>query len=141
MSCSNPVLYSRNGGGICSQPLEKISFSRNCPLNASSLTVIQNRESNVRMLESGLLQLQANAQCMEEALPFFCLFLFGLCENSEAPIQPTRSECERLQNSICRREWITAKAFRLGHILPNCSSFPEEKILCHNNGSNSSKGD
>ena len=76
----------------------------------------------------------SSLQCQNEGIPFLCLYLFGgaCASTSMGPaIQPTRSQCKRIMQTLCSSEWALAESFDL---VPSCEIFPEEQVSCQAQG-------
>ena len=94
-----------------------------CPQDASeSILIVQNDEEKIFFLNQGLQAIKASEDCRREVVPFLCQYFFGLCSDSGYLIQPTSSQCDRIKNSLCQREWKTA--VQLGFELPHCNNLP-----------------
>ena len=132
-ACSSSQPYA----GICQTPLTSILLSMNCvPDREGSILVLQNEESTASELISGLEVLKPSDACRKAVVPFFCLYLFGLCDESGVSIQPTSGRCEEIRDVLCSREWATALSF--GFSLPDCNIFPDESASCSAQTGNSS---
>ncbi len=83
-----------------------------CPWDTGNkIKIIRDEESTLKQLKLVLQAISASDDCNREVFPFLCQYLFGLCSKSGHFIPPTSTECERLKNSICQREWETALQF------------------------------
>ena len=96
-----------------------------CPLdNGNNIEILKDEEIKVIQLQQGLQLIEASKSCTEEVIPFLCQYLYGLCSDSGHLIQPSSTQCETLQNSICQREWEVALQFGLE--LPNCNNLSSQ---------------
>ena len=85
--------------------------------------MIRNGDQLVSQIFQGLEFLRAPGSCMQEAVPFICLYAYGVCSSSGIYLQPTSSQCEELRDSLCRVEWEAA--INIGIALPYCGDFPD----------------
>ncbi len=100
-----------------------------CPLDTgNTIKIIRDKENTVRQLKLGLQAISASDDCSREVFPFLCQHIFGLCSKSGHFIPPTSTDCERLKNSICQREWKIALQF--GFEFPNCDSLSSQEPPC-----------
>ena len=100
-----------------------------CPQDAGdTISIINNEERNIQLLQQGLNFLSASETCSEKVIPFMCQFMFGLCSDSGYLLQPTSSQCTTLQREVCQEEWQAAVMF--GIQLPDCNSLPSSQLLC-----------
>ena len=136
VACSSSQPYTVTNG-ICQTPLTSILLSMNCVLDREgNILVLQNEESTASELISGLEFLQPSDACRKAVVPFFCLYLFGLCDESGVSIQPTSGQCKEIRDVLCSREWATAVSFEFP--LPDCNIFPDESAACSAQAGNSS---
>ena len=115
---------------VCLDMLVGILQSMNCDIDYErGVLVQQNQESTANLLVTGLELIKPSPECQRVALPFFCLYLFGLCDNSSGvSIYPTTEQCEEIRDVICPTEWATALSFDFN--LPDCKIFPMESPSC-----------
>ena len=92
------------------------------------MLIVKNEEATASLLINELKSAGASAECISKAVPFFCLYLFGLCGLSGVSIQPTSSQCEEIRDGQCQQQWMLLQ--RLGSDLPDCASFPAEASFC-----------
>ncbi len=128
MECSSPYVYHHNG--VCFSQLKDVLDSYNCQLTQENATLIaRNSEPMAKFLLNSLNMLTPSDDCRASILPFYCLYLFGLCDDAGEMIQPTRDQCEEIQFTTCSREWSLAEQF--GFSLPVCGSLPSgQNISC-----------
>ena len=121
---------------MCFQELDNV-LTDSCPQDVGeSIVVVRKEEETIGLLNQGLQFIGASEECRKEVVPFLCQYYFGLCSDSGSLIQPTSSQCERIKNSICPREWEAAVQFNLE--LPDCSDLPSEPSLCQSNNNETS---
>ena len=129
--CSDQLQYAATSG-ICQKELSKILTSSNCPPNLeSNIFVMRNEEARAAQLINGLDYIGASVECKMKAVPFLCLYLLGLCGESDESavyIQPTTSQCEEIRDTICQQQWKIIEGFNFG--LPDCASFPPKASSC-----------
>ena len=115
---------------VCLDMLVGILQSKDCDIDPEEGVLVQrNQESTANQLVSGLGLIKPSPECQRVALPFFCLYLFGLCDKSSGiSIRPTIGQCEEIRDVICPTEWATA--LRFGFNLPDCKIFPMESQSC-----------
>ena len=119
---------------MCFQELDNV-LTDFCPQDVGErILVVQKEDDKIARLNQGLQIIGASEECRNEVVPFLCQYFFGLCSDSEILIQPTSSQCEKLKNSICPREWKIAVRFNLE--LPDCSSLPSEPSICPSSSEN-----
>ena len=70
---------------------------------------------------------------MDAIEPFLCLYLIGLCDNSEQLYLPSADECRSIRNDICRREWEQFLGILGPGSLPQCDSLPDSSLRCNIN--------
>ena len=85
-------------------------------------------ESQISVLEGGLGFIQATPECVAVAIPFFCLYLFGVCDASGRYYQPPHNDCISVSTDICKTEWIEATRFNFP--LPQCEILPNVGPIC-----------
>ena len=118
------MLYN-NTGSVCYQYLEDY---KSCipSLNleegvyiSSSINVMENEAiaDKAKQYQSLL-----SPQCRDAALPFFCLYLFPLCDGNQTAYLPSSEQCTTISTETCKNEWTLAKATITG--LPECSVLP-----------------
>ncbi len=119
--CSSPVLYS---GSVCRN---EILLAREClPAQLQipdAIFVATDASEQAQQFINGL-RLISSPECMEAAVPFLCLSLFGVCDGNGGQIFPTEKECLEISTGVCKREFELASTFGLE--LLDCSGFPEE---------------
>ena len=81
------------------------------------------------IIERGLDAIGASPECKERAIPFLCIYYFGLCDSGGVQHQPSMEECISVSTGTCQAEWITANLFLPGQ-LPTCESLQEGSIPC-----------
>ena len=81
------------------------------------------------IIERGLNAIGASPECKERAIPFLCVYYFGLCDSSGVEYQSSIEECTSVSTGICEAEWITANLFLPGQ-LPLCESLQEGSTHC-----------
>ena len=106
---------------------------QNCAAEGALLVLRNDPDtvSNVNQVIGALGILAPSPQCLEEAIPFLCLYLYGgLCESSasSSSIRPTAGQCRNIRDTLCSSEWESGEAFGLD--LPDCDSLPEEQVFC-----------
>ncbi len=131
MECSSPTSYHNNG--VCFLPLLETYRAYNCDISDSKiLQTARNSEPMAKFLLNSFSMLTPSDDCRASILPFYCLYLFGLCGDAGEMIQPTRGQCEEIQFTTCSREWSLAEQFRFS--LPVCGSLPShQNITCPSN--------
>ena len=115
---------------VCLDILVGTLQSMDCDIDPEGGVLVQrNQESTANRLVSGLRLIKPSPECQRVALPFFCLYLFGLCDKSSGvSIYPTIGQCEEIRDVICPTEWATL--LRIGYNLPDCKIFPMESPSC-----------
>ena len=83
----------------------------------SSSVNLQQSESTASQVQS--LQSFLSAECRAAALPFLCLYLIPLCDDSNVTYFPSMAECTAISTEVCKSEWVSAK--QLVTNLPDCS--------------------
>ena len=71
--------------------------------------------------------LSPSAECMSTIRPFLCLYLFGACDTDNKSHQVTRTDCERLRDDVCAREWALAERIV---VLPSCNDLSKTEEKC-----------
>ena len=67
----------------------------------------------------------ASEECIQDAIPFLCLYQFPIFSCLEQMVVlPTTEECERITSTTCRAEFNLAIKFGLGDLLPDCIELP-----------------
>ena len=87
-------------------------------------------DEQIANFKAGLRFISATPECEDLALPFFCLYLFGLCDASGKLHQPSRDECIHISTDICAVEWATAIDLLPENTLPQCESFQADNPIC-----------
>lgn len=133
--CATNLSYS--GLTVCKEELKSLS---NClpSYNDGNGVFIQSNQSENFFLLLDALNSTSN-ECRDVALPFFCVYFFGLCDSTGKAYRPSYRQCVDISTNLCATEWLL-----IGNIsnltLPNCESFPNETVLtdtCVENKSNS----
>ena len=125
--CSAPVQYTISDGK-CQKELAQLLKSANCTNDSEAYVLVErNAEQSAQELIS-LLEFIARPKCLEKAVPFLCLILFGLCSESGVPIQPNLGQCEVIRDEVCTDEAIIIEAS--GNELPDCATFSSEISSC-----------
>lgn len=67
--------------------------------------------------------------CKQVAFPFLCQYMFPLCDVPADGccgnmLLPSQEECIKVSEHQCRNEWILAKTYGYGALLPNCDDLP-----------------
>ena len=71
--------------------------------------------------------LLASDGCIEDAIPFLCLYGFPIFSCLEQKVVlPTKEECARITTTTCKNEFNLAVAFGQGHLFPNCNELPSD---------------
>jgi len=113
----------------CRLALYDVLATSSCPNeDEESIFVVRNGEQLASQVFQGLEFLRASESCTREAVPFICLYAYGVCSSSGEYLQPTFTQCEELSDSLCQREWEAAVSF--GIALPDCGIFPEVSAAC-----------
>ena len=86
-------------------------------------------DEKVVTFKSGLHLIGASPECEAVALPFYCLYLFGLCDASGKLHHPSRDDCLRVSTEVCATEWATASSLS-PTLLPECESFQDVDTTC-----------
>ena len=86
-------------------------------------------ESQAALALLGLNAIGASPECKERAIPFLCVYYFGLCDSGGVEYQSSIEECTSVSTGICQAEWITANQFLPGR-LPACESLLESSNPC-----------
>ena len=123
-------------GTVCKQELKSLS---SClpHYNAQpdgSVLVQSDQSETVRPLLKAL-DAFADVECRAAALPFLCVYFFGLCDSTGKAYRPSSSQCTEISTGVCAIEWAFASSFPGDMTLPDCASFPDKTKLvgsCNN---------
>ena len=121
--CPSMLPYS---GSVCKQELTALSKCLPSRLLWNDVLIRSDQSEIVRPLLDALGS--ASDDCKAAALPFLCVYFFGLCDSTGKAYRPSSSQCTEISTGVCAREWTLASNF-LGATLPDCASFPNETIL------------
>ena len=116
-------------GTVCRQELKSLS---SClpSYNADDSVVVQSDQSQTVGPLLNALNAFASDDCKAVALPFLCVYFFGLCDSTGKAYRPSSSQCTEISTGVCAREWTLASNSEFpGATLPDCSSFPDETVL------------
>jgi hypothetical protein len=116
MPVLNPtVVESFDDKGFC-EPYRGTICAGIIPANFSIYSTSSSQQEQIEERLKGILPLLANKnslskRCQTFALPSLCLFAFPLCDNKKSqPKQICRSDCEQLQQDICKEEYLNVKS-------------------------------
>ena len=73
--------------------------------------------------------LSPSQECVTAIKPFMCLYLFGLCDESNQLHQVLQADCVRIRDELCVEQWKRATMIP-GVMLPDCSTFKDDDIQC-----------
>ena len=117
-------------GSVCRETLQSCLDRDFSDIYISSNVNQDEAEDTARLLADGLEQFGASEECKKSALPFFCLYLFGLCDgNGTVPHTPSASDCLHISTDVCSREWQIGSTLVT---LPECSELPDQAQLTCN---------
>ena len=89
------------------------------------------REGRATLFVGGLSRLSPSPECMRAVVPFLCLYIFPLCDNSNGLLyQPTSVQCREIIDGICANEFDTVQMRAGESQLPQCQSLPETTLEC-----------
>ena len=89
-------------------------------------------ESSISTLKTSLKAFGASLPCREAAIPFYCLYSFGLCNSNDTlPHSPSVDDCLFISTDVCEIEWLTASRLMLVD-LPVCAELPDQVTLTCN---------
>ncbi len=116
--CNETIYYD---GEVCREEL--LSFVGSCDSNSTrDIRVFHNASSTIPNLIAGL-QIVGTPGCIQEAIPFICLYYFGgVCDVNGMKQQASSTECSILSNGLCQAEWKLGK--NVGFNLPICELLP-----------------
>ena len=115
--------------GVCITEFSKILASSNCPPDPEgNVFVVRNEEATALQVINELKSVGTSTECINKAVPFFCLYLFGLCGWSGISIHPTSRQCEEIKDTLCQQQWMHVQ--RLGIDIPDCAMLPVEISSC-----------
>ena len=122
--CSSTLPYD---GTVCRHELSVLT---NClpDTEQDGFVHIQSDQTETVGPLLDILKAFANDDCKAAALPFLCVYFFGLCDSTGKAHRPSSSQCTEISTGVCAREWTLASDFP-GATLPDCSSFPDETVL------------
>ena len=122
--CLSPVLYS---GSVCRN---EILLARECLSpqlqTPDAIFVATDASEQAQQFINGL-RLISSPECMEAAVPFLCLSLFGVCDGNGSQLLLTEKECLEISTGVCKREFQLASTF--GMELLDCSTFPSVEFV------------
>lgn len=123
-------------GSVCLSALQSLSAcdeDENSDVYISnSVTDQKNAEKNIGNLLYGLdTFIKPSDECRAAAVPFFCLYIFGLCGENGTTYQPTVTQCSDIRDDICENEWKKAEEFKEHFELPDCSSLSDDELDCN----------
>lgn len=88
------------------------------------------REEQAHLLFTVLQLLNPNEECQREFKKFWCLLLFGVCDDGEKRL-PSSKQCSQLQTDTCTDIiTIATDAPEYTEIIQNCNKFRFNKPLC-----------
>ena len=71
-------------------------------------------------------------ECMEQVIPFICLYTFGgLCSDSSKLYRLSSEECFAITDNVCAREFESARQLVHSDQLPQCQLLPNTSIECN----------
>ena len=122
--CSSTLPYD---GTVCRHELSVLT---NClpDTEQDGFVHIQSDQTETVGPLLDILKAFASDDCKAAALPFLCVYFFGLCDSTGKAYRPSSSQCTKISTGVCASEWALASNFP-GVILPECSSFPDETVL------------
>ena len=123
-TCSPVISYD---GTVCRQELSVLA---NCFPDTEQDGIVRIQSDQTETFHPLLDALNAFASddCKAAALPFLCVYFFGLCDSTGKAYRPSSSQCTEISTGVCATEWALASNFA-GVTLPECSSFPDETML------------
>ena len=125
--CDNWKNYT---GEICLDELSKLqscyTSQVDVPVHIPLDTDHEEAEATAKRLLKGLPLLSPSPECEAAIRPFLCLYLFGSCDSDNQPHQVTRTDCERMRDDVCAREWALAERFLGQGVLPECGTLYNE---------------
>ena len=133
--CEQPVAYN---GEVCFSELRywQQCFSQQAATAGADIYLPSNIDpkqvENTAMLYFLRLPfLSPSQQCETDLKPFLCLYLFGSCDLNNQSHHITQTDCERLRDRVCAREWALAESFLGSGVLPQCGDFSsQEEVSC-----------
>ena len=67
--------------------------------------------------------------CMDNAIPFACHYLFPPCDTSGELYMPSRQECIRISTDVCQGAWQLAQELPAVALrLPDCDTLPSDGL-------------
>lgn len=90
-------------------------------------------EQRASLLVTGLQSLDPSQECEAVAMPFLCLYFFGLCDSNGQVQLPSSQECETITSETCASE--TETVMGVFSSLLQCESLPSNSIECAVNSS------
>ena len=88
-----------------------------------------------QLLFGGISIFKPSDECKDLALPFMCLFIFGLCDSNSQLYQPTMEECDMVTEGVCEGVFNdledAAAAIGQADQLPQCELLPETSLNCN----------
>ena len=85
-------------------------------------------ENDIMSLVNGLSLLRPSQQCRESMLPFFCTFIFNLCDNNNTLHTILREDCLHIRDDVCAEVWQIAVDYQVP--LPVCEDLQEITVEC-----------
>lgn len=98
-------------------------------MNIPSLIDQEVRERDAMLVMNSLPLLSPSPECIEAITPFFCLFIFTLCDSSNNLHIVLREDCLELRDNVCAEEWNFAALLGPG-VLPVCEDLPDRTDEC-----------
>ena len=134
-SCDQMAVYE---GQVC---LSELTRWQHCFSPQSDAMVYvpsdvdqQGAEDAANTLFSYLPFLSPSPECVSAIRPFLCLYLFGSCDSNNQLHQVMQTDCERLRDDVCAREWALAERFLGQGVLPNCDDLTKKEEECQGMG-------
>ena len=133
--CKSTVPYN---GSTCQIELQSLQacLPVSGPTSSGMIHVQRDQTEAVGPLLD-ILKAFASDDCKAAALPFLCVYFFGLCDSTGKAHRPSSSQCTEISTGVCASEWALASNFP-NVILPDCATFPDKTILMASCGNNSS---
>ena len=110
-------------------------------LNIPSSIDQQTEESNTMRLVNSLPFLNPSRECIEDIVPFLCLYIFSLCDSNNTLHTILRQDCLDIRDDVCAREWSQAVAFLGDGVLPVCEDLPDVTEDCTGNSNMTNTSD
>lgn len=114
-------------GSVCRETLSSCLTPDVSDIYVSPSINQEEVENTAHRLTDGLALIGASEDCRIVAMPFLCLYLFGLCDSGTTTAnKSSASACLHISTEVCAREWQISSALVP---LPVCTELPDRAPL------------